>query len=58
MKKEIVRREAIKEKFKGKSYTEVIKFLKERFDYPVTKATLINWMKRFNQTEWDFKDIS
>jgi transposase InsO family protein len=58
MKKEIVRREALKEKLKGKSYPEVIQFLKERFDYSVTKATLINWMKRFNESEWDFRDIS
>jgi transposase len=58
MKKEIVRKEAIKEKLKGKSYTEVIQFLKERFEYSVTKVTLINWMKRFYQTDWDFRDTS
>lgn len=58
MKKEIVRREAIKEKLRGKSYREIIQFLKERFDYSVTKVTLINWMKRFNETDWDFRDIS
>lgn len=58
MKKEIVRREAIKEKLRGKSYTEVIRFLKERFDYSVTKVTLINWMNRFNESEWDFRDTS
>lgn len=58
MKKEIVRREAIKEKLKGKSYKEIIDFLKQRFDYSVTKMTLINWMKRFNETNWDFRDFS
>jgi len=58
MKKEIVRKEAIKEKIKGKSYKEVVEFLKQRFEIAITKRTLINWMKRFNQTEWDFKDIS
>lgn len=58
MKKEIVRREAIKEKLRGKSYNEVINFLKERFEYSVTKMTLINWMNRFNKTDWDFRDTS
>ena len=58
MKKEIIRREAIKFKLHGKTYKEIITFLKERFDYSVTKMTLINWMKRFDNSEWDLKDIS
>jgi transposase InsO family protein len=58
MKKEIVRRETIKEKIKGKSYKEIIEFLKQRFEVTVTKRTLINWMNRFNKTEWDLRDIS
>jgi len=58
MKKEIIRREAIKYKLKGNTYKQVIDFLKERFDYSVTKMTLIRWMKRVQETEWDFKDIS
>jgi len=58
MKKEIVRRDAIKEKLKGKSYKQVISFLKERFEIVVTKRTLINWMNKFNKTDWDFRDKS
>ena len=58
MKKEIIRREAIKYKLKGNTYKQVIDFLKERFDYSVTKMTLIRWMKRVQETEWDFKDTS
>ena len=58
MKKSIVRREAIKLKLNGKTYPEIIAFLKIRFDYSITKRTLINWMKRFHQTDWDFKDTS
>lgn len=58
MKKEIIRREAIKYKLKGNTYKQVIDFLKERFDYSVTKMTLIRWMKRVQETKWDFKDIS
>ena len=58
MKKDIIRREAVKLKILGKSYKEIIDFLKQRFDYSVTKMTLINWMKRFNETDWNFRDIS
>jgi transposase InsO family protein len=58
MKKEIIRREAIKLKISNRTYKEVIQNLKERFDYSITERTLINWMKRFNQTDWDFKDKS
>jgi len=59
MKKEVIRREAIKYKLKGKTYKEAIEFLKERFDYSVTKMTLIRWMKRLNEDDnWDLKDTS
>ena len=58
MKKEIIRREAIKLKLQNKSYKEVIDYLKKRFEFEVTKRTLINWMNRFNQTEWDLRDTS
>ena len=58
MKKEIIRREAIKYKLKGNTYKQVIDFLKERFDYSVTKMTLIRWMKRVQETEWDLRDTS
>ena len=58
MKREIVRREAIKLKLRNKTYKEIIDFLKQRFEYEVTKRTLINWMKRFNETDWNFRDRS
>jgi len=58
LKKEIIRREAIKLRLQGKTYKEIIAFLKERFDYFTTKRTLINWMKKFNETDWDFRDNS
>lgn len=58
MKKEIIRREAIKLKLQNKTYKEVIDFLKVRFNYLVSKRTLINWMNRFDNSEWDLKDIS
>jgi transposase len=58
MKKEIIRREAIKFKNSGRTYKETIQFLKERFDYSITKMTLIRWMKRLDTSDWDFRDIS
>lgn len=58
MKREIIRREAIKLKLQNKTSKEIIDYLKQRFDYPITRMTLSRWMNRFNQTEWDFKDIS
>ena len=58
MKRELIRRETIKYRLEGKSYKEVINFLKEEFDYQVTKITLIRWMKRLYETEWNLKDIS
>ena len=57
MKRELIRRETIKYRLEGKSYKEVINFLKEEFDYQVTKITLIRWMKRLYETEWNLKDI-
>lgn len=58
MKKEVIRREAIKLKLQGKTYKEIMNFLKERFEYSVTKRTLINWINRLNKTDWDLRDIS
>ena len=57
MKKEIIRREAIKYKNSGKTYKDTIRFLKERFDYSVTKMTLIRWIKKVCTTDWDLSDI-
>ena len=58
MKKEIIRREAIKLKLQNKTSKEITIYLKQRFDYSLTRMTLNRWMKRFNQTDWDFRDIS
>ena len=56
VKKEIIRREAIKLKIQNKKNKEIISYLKERFGYSVTKMTFCRWMNRLNQTECDFRD--
>ncbi len=58
MKKEIIRREAIKYKNSGKTYKETIQFLKEKFSHSVTKMTLIRWMNRLYSSDWDLRDTS
>ena len=58
MKRDIIRREAIKLKLQGKTSKAVIEFVKQRFDYSLTRMTLFRWMKRFNESEWDFRDKS
>ena len=58
MKKEVIRREAIKLILKDRSYKEVRKILKEEYDYSISIKQLRRWERRFNQTDWDFKDYS
>lgn len=58
LKREILRREAIKFKLQNKTHKEVIDFIKQRFDKSIGLRTLKRWMKRFNETNWDFRDIS
>jgi len=49
VKKEIIRREAIKLKIQNKKNKEIISYLKERFGYSVTKMTLCRWMNKLTQ---------
>jgi len=57
MKKEIIRREALKEINKGKTHKEVLDFLMRKYDYKCSKSTLKNWKRRLIQEEgWDLKD--
>lgn len=58
MKKEIVRREFLKWKIKGLSYSDCQKKIKEELDVNFSIRTLKNWWKRFNKTKWDLKDKS
>ena len=58
MKKEIIRREAIKLKLLEKRYSIISLLIEERFDYKVSPRTIIRWYKRFEQEDWDFKSKS
>ena len=56
MKKEDIRKEFFKLKFKGNSYAVCIQILKAQFGFEVSERTLQRWNKHLNETEWDLKD--
>jgi len=58
MKKEEVRKEFFKLKFKGNSYAVCIRMLRAQFGYEVKKRTLQRWNKRLEKGNWDLKDKS
>ena len=58
MKKHILRREFLKLKSRGHSYKECQKIIEERYQIKKSIETLKRWWKRFNASEWDFKDTS
>lgn len=59
MKKEIIRREALKRLNQGKSYSLVMEFLWKEFEYKCSRSTLKNWKRRLVREEgWDLRDSS
>lgn len=59
MKKEIIRREFIQLRIKGKSNKECEIILREIFEISFDKRTLRRWWKRFIEDDlWDLKDTS
>ena len=52
------RKEFIRLKNKGHSYSQCRKILKAKFGYEVTTRTLIRWLKRFDKGEWNLEDSS
>ncbi len=58
MKKDEIRRESIKLRFKFKSYTKIQRILKEKYNYQVSRKTIKRWYKKFNQGDWNLKDNS
>ena len=58
MKREIARREFLKLKLDGYSYTACQTELEQKHAYRVTQRTLKDWWKRFNQGDWNLRDSS
>jgi len=58
MEKENVRKEFLKLKTKGFSYSQCKKILIGRFNYTVSIRTLKRWIKRLDKGDWDLRDIS
>lgn len=58
MEKENIRKEFLKLKTKGFSYSQSKKILKGRFNYAVSIRTLKRWVKRLDKGDWDLRDIS
>jgi transposase len=58
MKREVIRREAVKLKLRGKTSKQIIEEIKIRFNFSLTRMTLYRWVNRVLRTDWNFKDIS
>lgn len=58
LKKDVIRREAIKLIHQRKSYPIISLLLEERFEYKVNPRTLRRWHARFDQGNWNLKDKS
>jgi transposase InsO family protein len=58
MEKEQIRKEFLKLKFKGHSYSQCRKLILAQFEYGVTARTLQRWERRFRTSDWDFMDES
>jgi len=58
MKKEEIRKEFFKLKFKGHSYKQCRKILKAKYSYEISIRTLKRWNKRLNEEEWNLRDSS
>ena len=58
MEKENIRKEFLKLKIKGFSYSQCKKILTGRFSYSVSIRTLKRWIKKLGNNNWDLRDIS
>lgn len=56
MKKEIIRREAIKLRLLNLNYKAIRRILQEYYNYRVSMKTLKRWYILFNKGDWNFKD--
>lgn len=58
MEKEEIRKEFIKLKNKGFSYSQCRRILKAKFEYGMSIRTLKRWIKRLDEGNWDLSDKS
>lgn len=59
VKKELVRKRAIKLRLRKKRYPVISEILEEEFDYKITIKTLKRWFEKFmKEDDWDLKDKS
>ena len=58
LRKDEIRRAAIKLRFKFKSYAKIQRLLIENHNYEVSRKTIKRWYKRFNKGNWNLKDNS
>ena len=58
MKKELIRKEYFKLKFKGHSNNQCRKILYAKYNFEVNIRTLRRWTKRLGESDWDLKDTS
>ena len=58
MDKALIRREFIKLKLKGFSYTKCRVILRSKYDYDVATRTLKRWIRRLDEGDWDLTDGS
>ena len=58
MEKETIRKEFLKLKFKGHSYSQCRKLILAQFGYKITIRTLQRWERKFRTEEWDLSDKS
>ena len=58
MKKEEIRKEFFRLKFKGHSYNQCRKIILAKYNYEFHNRTLQRWEEKLRKTEWDLKDKS
>ena len=58
LRKDEIRRTAIKLRFKFKSYVRIQRILNAKYNYQVSRKTIKRWYKKFNQGNWNLKDSS
>ena len=58
MRKEIIRREALKKLNNGKTYKQVKEFLHTEYEFICSISALRNWKRKLRLEDWDLRDKS